>query len=122
METFRFSPEVTAPAAARRFVTGVLNRWGYATLVELAELLVSEVVTNSVRHAQSSGTLVIRRKAGHVRFETTDSGEGTPNVHQPTPDEPSGRGLAIVSRVADRWGVERAGVTGHTVWFELDVT
>jgi anti-sigma regulatory factor (Ser/Thr protein kinase) len=123
VESFRFSPEVTAPAAARRFVADVLTRWGCAAMVDNAELLVSELVTNSVRHAATEGTLVISRNGRGVRIEATDAGPGEPGVRRPARDEPSGRGLAIVSRVAARWGVEPVrGATGKTVWFELDPT
>ncbi len=120
VETFRFGPDVTAPAAARRFVAAVLDLRGYAPLIEDAELAVSEVVTNIVRHARSEGVLVIRHRPGGVRFETTDSGGGVPDLQAPTPEEPTGRGLSIVAHVADRWGVDpSAPGPGKTVWFEL---
>ncbi len=123
VESFVFSNEITAPAAARRFVSEVLTRWGFPHLIVNTQLLVSELVTNSVRHARTDGTLVIRRRGDSIRVETTDSGQGPPEIQHPGPDEPSGRGLAIVARVAPRWGVERrADLHGKTVWFELDPT
>ena len=120
--TFQFPPDVTAPAAARRFVASVLTGWGCESVVEVSELLVSELVTNSVRHARTGGLLTVHREDGLVRVEATDGGDGMPSVRRPTPDEPSGRGLAIVAKVADRWGIETNGDHGHTVWFELDVS
>ncbi len=120
VESLQFAPDVTAPASARRFVVEVLTRWGCDRLVENAELVVSELVTNSVRHARTEGTLVISRHAGGVRIAATDSGHGTPGIQHPDAEEPSGRGLSIVAAVATRWGVEpRADEPGHTVWVEL---
>ena len=120
VESFRFTPELSAPAAARRFVVEVLTRWGCDGLIDHAELLASELVTNSVRHAATEGTLVIRRQGGGVRIEATDRGEGTPDLRRPGPGEPTGRGLSIVAKVAASWGVDpRPDEAGKTVWCEL---
>lgn len=86
-------------------------------------LLVSELVTNSVRHAglaqSQSIELRVKLLPDAVRVEVNDEGSG----FQPTPrtaqsDEQSGWGLYLVSRLADRWGVTSDGVT--RVWFELE--
>ena len=86
-------------------------------------LQVSELVTNSVRHAGLEHSQAIELKVTlqpeTVRVEVNDQGSG----FQPTPrsaqsDDQSGWGLYLVSRLADRWGVTSDGVT--RVWFELD--
>jgi anti-sigma regulatory factor (Ser/Thr protein kinase) len=87
-------------------------------------LLVSEVVTNSVRHAGLGprDAVGVRVVAGpeRVRAEVVDPGPGfEPPKRDPTAGAGSGWGLFLVQRVADRWGIDR--LDGHTrVWFEID--
>jgi len=91
---------------------------------EAALLLLSEVVTNAVRHGCSGpGDLVrlsLTRRAGSIRFEVEDPGPGIPAAiaeHQDGPLRESGWGLVMVDRLASRWGTER---DPSRVWFELD--
>jgi serine phosphatase RsbU (regulator of sigma subunit)/anti-sigma regulatory factor (Ser/Thr protein kinase) len=102
---------------ARRLVRERLLDWGLPQTVETAELLVSEVVTNAVRHAQGDriGLRVVRTDA--LLFEVTDDEPALPAMITAGPDDESGRGLRVVSRLARDWG---ASATGHrkTVWFE----
>jgi anti-sigma regulatory factor (Ser/Thr protein kinase) len=87
-------------------------------------LLVSELVTNSVRHAQvgpeGSIHLKVSVTGSAVRVEVIDSG---PGFEPPEPDETaelareSGWGLFFVTQLADRWGVDR---DGGGVWFEIE--
>jgi anti-sigma regulatory factor (Ser/Thr protein kinase) len=85
-------------------------------------LLVTELLTNSVRHGVRSGwiTLDVEIDANAVRAVVTDRGPGftPPEKPQPHPDRPGGWGLCLVDRLADRWGVDVAGPTA--VWFEID--
>jgi anti-sigma regulatory factor (Ser/Thr protein kinase) len=86
-------------------------------------LLVTELLTNSVRHgADESGwiALDVTIYANAVRVAVTDTGPGFEPKPTPTPhlDRPGGWGLCLVDRLADRWGVDRDGQT--SVWFELD--
>lgn len=87
-------------------------------------LLVSELVTNSVRHAQvgpeSSIKLNLAIADSHVRVEVSDDGPGfDPPVQDPTAElaRESGWGLFFVTQLADRWGVER---DPGRVWFEIE--
>jgi anti-sigma regulatory factor (Ser/Thr protein kinase) len=86
-------------------------------------LLVTELLTNSVRHGTTGKdwiTLEVDIYANAVRVVVTDRGPGF--VPEPTPmphpDRPGGWGLCLVDRLADRWGVDTNGETA--VWFELD--
>lgn len=86
------------------------------------QLLVSELVTNSVRHARLASGHRIRLQAQAlpraVRVEVTDPGQGfSPGAPSPNPSSESGWGLYLVDRVAHRWGVRDDGDT-H-VWFEI---
>ena len=88
-----------------------------------AKLLVSELVTNSVRHVPAGMTeeivLLIERDGGHLRVEVRDHGPGFAFRRRlPGQDPGSGWGLHMLSTIASRWGVETDG--GARVWFELD--
>jgi anti-sigma regulatory factor (Ser/Thr protein kinase) len=86
-------------------------------------LLVSEVVTNAVRHAgmDPDDTILLEiadGAGGSVRVEVSDSGSGfIPKQRDPDLERPGGWGLYLVEELADRWGVETGGRT--LVWFEL---
>jgi anti-sigma regulatory factor (Ser/Thr protein kinase) len=87
-------------------------------------LLVSELVTNAVRHAGLGRDDRIRLRASLdsriLRVEVHDPGMGfTPKTLAPDPTRTSGWGLYLVEELADRWGVEGAD-PGSQVWFELD--
>jgi anti-sigma regulatory factor (Ser/Thr protein kinase) len=84
-----------------------------------AELLVSELVTNAIRHAHSDATIAIDLTEQHVRVSVTDHGPGWPEPREPD-DRPGGYGLQFVAEIADNWGTYRIG-DGKTVWFELEV-
>jgi anti-sigma regulatory factor (Ser/Thr protein kinase) len=120
-ESYDFEDDASSPAAARRFVRELLASWGLSDLTETVELLVSEVVTNVVRHAQTDGSIVVTRSAFGVRVEVSDSAGGEPTPLSPEPRQPSGRGLSIVNAMATRWGVASSpDGSGKSVWFEVD--
>jgi len=87
--------------------------------IDTLRLLVSEVVTNAVRHGDSTRPLEVHASwDSEVRVEVSDQGNGfTPAPRPGAPDEPGGFGLFLVGQLADRWGVERD--RGTTVWFVL---
>ena len=87
--------------------------------VETLRLLVSELVTNAVRHGGAAEPVEVHaRWNSEVRVEVSDHGDGfTPAPRIGPPDEPGGFGLFLVGRLADRWGVETNG--GTTVWFVM---
>lgn len=103
---------------ARRFVSDCLAGWGLFELDSDAKLLVSEVVTNGLRHARTEMALKVLRTAGGVRVEVRD-GSREPCVRRRAhPGSIDGRGLELVAAVADDWGQRRRGA-GKVVWFEL---
>ncbi|WP_019873283.1 ATP-binding protein [Sporichthya polymorpha] len=113
------SADLLSVTHGRHFVRDTLLEWDLARLVEDAELGVSELIANAVRHARTDVTLSISA-ADRVTISIAD---GEPMLHRPfVPlDEDfaeSGRGLKIVAAVSDDWGIEaRAG--GKAVWFSL---
>ncbi len=114
-----------APAAARRLVAEWLAADPADDPVRNDVILAaSEVVTNAVRHAaQSEGSdlgLRLQRRANGVRVSVHQGAASgyLPVASFPATDETEGRGLAIVTSIADRWGVSHD--SGLTVWFEMD--
>ena len=83
-------------------------------------LVVTELVTNAVAHADAEPRLRMCRRGEVVRIEVQDPSTEVP-VRQPTgdPAATSGRGLALVDLMADSWGVEVHDGCGKTVWATL---
>jgi anti-sigma regulatory factor (Ser/Thr protein kinase) len=118
--------DVTLPSTARapREAREILRRLGPdlpADVLDDAALLVSELVTNTVRHAATGPSSRVRLRAeqlpGGIRVEVLDWGEGfTPQATRAR--EEGGFGLLLVRRIATRWGVERTDTT--RVWFEIE--
>lgn len=115
--------DVRAPALARSAVAAQLEGMGIDPAVcQTAVLLVSEVVSNAVRHSTGPARAQISLASSvdpvSVRVAVTDAGEG----FTPRPRDPAivgeGYGLDLVEKAASSWGVEVGGAT--TVWFELE--
>jgi anti-sigma regulatory factor (Ser/Thr protein kinase) len=106
-------------SSARVFIGGVLGDGCVeASVVELAVLLVSELVTNAVVHARSAVRVTVHVDAHWVRVEVEDEGTGRPLVRPFTRDQLNGRGLGVVDRLATDWGAERRAHC-KVVWFEI---
>jgi anti-sigma regulatory factor (Ser/Thr protein kinase) len=118
---FHIAADLAAPAAARRCIEN-LSDWTDAELLDDIKFLVNELVTNSLQHASAPGDRIDLRLAGDpgcVRVEVSDAGPGFVPLPSPAElDDTSGRGLFLVDRMSDNWGVIRDERT-H-VWFEID--
>jgi len=106
--------------AGRRLVRGVLVEWGLEPLLETAELLVSELVTNGIKHAESYVHITVRAN-GDLTITVTDA---RPDL-LPVPldnlgnlEADGGRGLALVATLSDDWGVHR-DESSKSIWFSL---
>jgi len=109
-----------APGLARRYIRAALLGTAHAGLLDEAELLASELVTNAVRHGRGSPVLRIVL-TDRLRLEISDDGPNVPCPRDADGDCTGGRGLWLVEEVARRWGFHReAGV--KTVWCELNPT
>jgi DNA-binding NarL/FixJ family response regulator len=104
---------------ARRFLRDVLLRWGLTQVEDAAQLVVSELVTNAITHADSSCRLQLSRRGTIVRVEVVDGGAGTPDPRPPTISGEHGRGMHIVAALAVAWGTEVLDAGGKVVWAEL---
>ena len=118
----RLAPSRAAPATARGALAPLGETVDEETL-ESTALLVSELVTNAVRHAGLRRDewidLCVEASPERVSVRVSDPGNG---IARPPPlpraERPSGWGLFLVGQIADRWGIERHEET--LVWFEID--
>ena len=112
-----FTAEALSVAASRRYVRDVLRGHPLAN-IDAIELMVSELATNSGKHAHSDFKVSINDSAGEIRVEVRDTGRGQPVLRFPAPTEPSGRGLRIVEALSLAWGTADSP-RGKTVWFTV---
>ncbi|MFE0654586.1 ATP-binding protein [Streptomyces sp. NPDC059534] len=102
------------PKRLRRLLRGQLTHWGFASLVESAELLLTELVTNALQHADGQGMfhVTVELRGNLCRIEVND---GSPRRHAKpraaAPFDESGRGLLIVDAISNSWGVSKDGTT-----------
>ncbi len=109
--------EATAAGHARRVIRETLRSWELSQLLDTAQLLGTELVTNALRYAYGPIELrLIRDRA--LLCEVADSDERPPRLRHAGSDDEHGRGLELVSKLASRWGT-RPTPTGKVVWFEL---
>jgi anti-sigma regulatory factor (Ser/Thr protein kinase) len=108
---------------ARRLVQVVILRhWALGPkLAEDCTLLVSELEGNAVRHTGAATYgLRMRRRRGWIRIELRDPSRGLPCLLGLQAMDESGRGLHLIDRMADRWGVDLLP-RGKLTWFEMRV-
>jgi anti-sigma regulatory factor (Ser/Thr protein kinase) len=111
-----------APQAARRLVATMLGVWGAGAMVEVAELVASELVSNSVRHAGDGGDIELELSMDErvVRLCVADGSTLAPAIRIEREPGTGGLGLRLVDRVALRWGVDDY-LFGKRVWVDLAI-
>jgi len=115
----RFPSSPSSVTQARRFVQEHLDG-APPDVAETIAVMTSELATNSIRHASSAFEVGVDRIDGTIRVEVTDEGSGVPTVLSPDPTQHSGRGLFIVDKLADDWGVVASRDRNtKTVWFSV---
>jgi hypothetical protein len=116
--TKTFAKGVDAPRAARRFVITTLVKWGDRALVDDAALVVTELATNAVVHADSDFTVAVSSSPSAVRISVGDASSVPPKLRDASLIASSGRGLGMVASLVSHWGDEPFGV-GKVVWAEF---
>ncbi|MEU7488102.1 SpoIIE family protein phosphatase [Streptomyces sp. NPDC042319] len=113
---WEFPADPAVVATARDAASRQLSAWGLDDLAFTTELVVSELVTNALRHA--GGPIGLRLIHEHVLVcEVTDSSNTQPRLRRALLTDEGGRGLFLVAQLTDRWG-SRYGQSGKTIWAE----
>ncbi|MFF7532075.1 ATP-binding protein [Streptomyces bobili] len=116
-------PFEAAPAEVRllrRAAVRQLNRWGTPVAVDEAELLVTELATNVVKHVGegTSATLILELRGKRLRLEVHDRSTVSPALRTPDCDQECGRGLHLLTSLAMDWGTMLTAA-GKAVWCEI---
>ncbi|MEU5340779.1 ATP-binding protein [Streptomyces sp. NPDC020766] len=117
-----------AATICRRTLRLILTMHGLIRLVDVAELLATELVANAVRHTKGPAALRVRWSAGVLRIGAWDADPEPPEPPgklEQLGEEEDGRGLALVRACSDLWGwqpLSRFGNRGKYVWCELAST
>ncbi|MFD5326691.1 ATP-binding protein [Streptomyces sp. NPDC127092] len=107
---------------ARRALRRALDDWGLRDIEDVASLVLSELMTNAVRHAHVPGREIETRfeaTLGSLRIEVHDASENRPLMALPEDDAGGGWGLPLVDTLSEKWGVSDRQGTGKLVWAEL---
>ncbi|MEU6709579.1 ATP-binding protein [Streptomyces wuyuanensis] len=100
------------PHRLRRIVRAGLTHWGFPDLVEAAELLLTELATNALRHGCGHDIAVrVYLEGDHCVFEVVDGSPVRPKLRHAGPHDEGGRGLLLVEALAEAWGVSPDGTT-----------
>nr|WTA00697.1 ATP-binding protein [Streptomyces sp. NBC_00857] len=124
--------DLAAVPEVRHALREMLRHWKERDSADVAELLVSELVTNALVHTKSGAVVTATVADSRLRVEVRDFVAGLPEVAaltalsartgpvRPVADDSThGRGLALVRSLADDWGI-RTRPLGKVVWFELN--
>jgi anti-sigma regulatory factor (Ser/Thr protein kinase) len=123
--TRSFRPVPESVKAGRDFARSALREWGMHGLADLAELVVSELVTNALRHGLPSARgasaehpirLRLLAQAPYVMCMVTDPGADIPVLRESGPASECGRGLHVVESCCVRWGWHLLDEGGKVVW------
>jgi anti-sigma regulatory factor (Ser/Thr protein kinase) len=117
----------TAPGCARTFVASTLSLWGMDSLIDAAQLVISELVTNAVAASPPPTVCAavvgvrLAADAACLLIEVWDQAPGAPVIRQDAGLSETGRGLALVAAITADWGWRFAPGSGHTkcVWAVL---
>ncbi|MEW2614581.1 SpoIIE family protein phosphatase [Streptomyces sp. NPDC047880] len=118
--TWAVPSEPSAVAQTRKDVVAQLERWGLSDAVFVTELVVSELVTNAIRHAEPPVQLRLIHDSTLI-CEVSDGGSTAPHLRRARIYDEGGRGLLLVAQLTERWGTRQSG-TGKTIWAEQNLS
>jgi Histidine kinase-like ATPase domain len=119
VDSLRLAPHPTAPRAARAFVNRTLTDWRLSKHIATTALVVSELVTNAMTHAETDIDLTLSAHRGAIRVAVRDRCPDLPILQQPGL-EAHGRGLILVAGLSRAWGLLPTADGGKVVWAVLD--
>ena len=115
------APRAESVAVARRFVRTHLLEHDLPDPVDDLQVVASELVTNAVRHARTRFTVLLTGSGTVVTLTVSDGSELTPVLGTASPADVHGRGLLIVDRYSDAWGVSVESPDVKSVWASFAV-
>lgn len=115
----RLPDDKMAPGLARAFLREAVCDVHHAEVLDEAELLVSELVTNAVLHGAPPITMRVECDGNRLRVSVTDRNPEPAQVRDAGPEDVSGRGIRLVDIISDQWGVEPRSGDGKDVWFTI---
>ena len=118
MVTVDLSPEPKSATRARTLTRDYLQSVCPPEAIEIAALLITELVTNAVLHARTPIVVVIESSPGTVFLAVNDEAATEPIARDYAIDAATGRGIKLVRELSTRWGVDRSG-DGKRVWCEI---
>lgn len=113
-----YDPDPRSPGQARAMVREVLNDWHLEQAVDDAVVIISELATNAIGHANTGFAVTVTRTDAGARLTVTDSHPAPPQRRTPPLAQRSGRGMLLVDRLSRLWGVT-PGPHGKAVWAEV---
>jgi anti-sigma regulatory factor (Ser/Thr protein kinase) len=121
---YRFHlPAVASSASeARRVTRSALEEWGLSRLDDTVSLLVTELVSNGVRHARTLLELLLSYDGTCLRIGVSDRDPRPPVTRPRQKFTVGGWGLTLVESLSTNWGTDIDETSGKTVWFEIDTT
>jgi len=117
--TLDLPPEPRSATRARQVTREQLAASCPQDAVEVAALLVTELVSNAVLHARTDIVLSVEVSPGRVLLRVRDGSEIAPVVRSYGPQAATGRGIALVEQLASAWGVDHSD-QGKEVWCRID--
>lgn len=119
LRVWELPPGGRAASVARRLVAEHLGAWGLPDLVDVSELVISELVGNALRYGDGAGQLRMVR-GERLTLEVSDTGPDLPQIQHADVSDEGGRGLQLINMLCRRWGSCRT-VTGKVVWAEQNI-
>jgi hypothetical protein len=117
----RLQPVADACRRAREFARDGCERWSLPALAGPVSVVVTELVTNVVRHAGTPMDIRLTLRVPYLHVTVADGHPGTPRPRDPRPTAEGGRGLLLVRSLSQRWGFLPVG-QGKVVWATLATT
>lgn len=116
----QLSPRATAGRAARGFLTRTLLDWRSGGAIETGCLIISELVTNAVRHSATDIEVAVGKHERLLRIAVHDRTRSLPQTLDPDPTRTGGRGIALVKALSRNFGVLTTASPGKVVWAVFD--